>query len=113
MKTRTLAGVYVALVVAGVAAIRAMPAQFPGLPGAGQAAPPTGTGMIVGRVIDAVTGRGVAGAQVAISAAPAGLGAIQAGDTIPMDQLMSLDLGSVLSGIRQVLTDAQGRFAFT
>jgi carboxypeptidase family protein len=87
--------------------------QFPGMPGPPTAAAPTGTAAVAGRVVDAQTGRPLAGALVAMTLAPASLASIQAGDAIPMDQLMSVDIGSLLSGARQVLTDAQGRFALT
>ena len=113
MSRRTLLSLGFAVAMAAAAGARGMPAQFPGLPGMRSQAAPTGTGVIAGHVVDSVTGRPVPGAVVGIAPAPAGLASMQVGDTIPMDQLMSLDLGTMISGIRQVLTDAQGRFAFT
>lgn len=99
---------------AAVAVVHSAPAQLPGFPSFQQpASAPTGTGVIVGRTVDAVTGRPVQGVLVALSGAPKALSSLQVGDAIPMDQLMSLDLGSMIAGMHQVLTDSQGRFVFT
>src|SRR5262249_40945074 len=62
---------------------------------------------------DGTSGRPVAGVLVAISSAPGTLASLAPGDTVPLEQLMSVNLGSVMSGVRQAITDGQGRFAFT
>jgi len=86
--------------------------QLPG-PGARMGPPAAGTAIIVGQVTEAGTMRPVAGATVAISASPAASSNPDMGEAMPMERLMSLDLTGALSGMRQTLTDAQGRFAFT
>lgn len=57
--------------------------------------------------------RPVAGAVVMLSAAPAGLAAMSGGESIPLDQLMNLNVSNLIGGMRQAIADSQGRFAFT
>src|SRR5688572_27604465 len=66
-------------------------------PPPGQGAPPTGTGMIAGKVLDADSGQGIPGAMVTLSLARAG----------------GASVGLVQARFPSVLTDSQGRFVFT
>ncbi len=85
-------------------------ASFPGTPRPqGATSQTAATGVMVGQVVDASTGSPVGGAVVRLAASP---GSVTAGQP-SIDQLMALDLGSLLGGIRQVVTDGQGRFAFS
>ena len=109
MKLPQLAAVPAFLIVLAVAAS----AQMPGAPPATAQTSPS-TGVVVGQTVDGDTGRPVAGAMVMLNMAPAGVtDAAVGGGAIPMDALMSLDIGSMMSGMKQVITDGQGRFAFT
>jgi hypothetical protein len=95
----------IALLTLGVSA--QIPSQAP------PPAPPASTGVVVGQVVDGTSSRPVAGALVALTPAPGGIAGINPGEPMPMDQFMSLDIGALMSGVRQTLTDNQGRFAFT
>ena len=88
-------------------------AQLPGMPPPSAPAAAPSTGVVLGQTIDGTSGQPVAGALVALSAGPGGLGSIAPGDTVPLERLMSLDLNNVLAGVHQTITDNQGRFAFT
>jgi hypothetical protein len=63
----------------------------------GQVAPPAGTGMVAGRVLDADTGQGIAGATVTLNTARPG----------------TTGMGVSSARYNPVLADSQGRFAFT
>src|SRR5580765_8540203 len=95
----------------GARAESPIPGPPPGAQGA--RASVTGTGVLVGQTIDGVTGRPISGALVAISATPGNLETLGPGDAVPIDRLLSMDFGSIFAGVRQALTDDQGRFAFT
>ena len=90
-------------------AVTTLAAQMTTVPGSG----PAPTGIVVGQVVDAGTGKPLAGVTVALTALPGALSSMAGGNGIGMDQLMSLDFGNLFAGIHQVLTDGQGRFAFT
>jgi protocatechuate 3,4-dioxygenase beta subunit len=100
------------MALAGAARVES---QIPGPPPGAQGARAsvTGTGVLVGQTIDGVTGRPISGALVAISATPGNLETLGPGDAVPIDRLLSMDFGSIFAGVRQALTDDQGRFAFT
>ncbi len=107
MRAWILAGALLAFLTAGTHA------QMPGMPP--QPAPPASpsNGVVIGQTVDGNSGQPVAGVLVALSAAPGGLASLGPGDTVPLDRLMSLDFGNLLSGVHQTITDNQGRFAFT
>ena len=75
----------------------------------------TGTGMLVGQVVDAATGSPVLGALVAIGGAMAGM--VRGGAGGPV--MIAMDAGARAGGaaadadpVPRVLTDSNGRFAF-
>lgn len=72
--------------------------QAPAASGAGQAAPPSPTGVVVGTVVDAGTGRPIPGAEVMVGAQPT-LGTVQAGTPPPTP--------------RRLIANANGRFVVT
>ncbi len=61
------------------------------------AAPPTGSGMLAGRVVDADSGQGIAGATVSMFLARPG----------------AASMGVAQARLQPVLTDSQGRFVFS
>src|SRR5436190_11830674 len=83
MSHKALAGLCVGLAVAVVSAQQAQPPQLP-----------TGTGLIVGQVVDALSGRGIADVGVTL---------VQSTYVRP---------GGAMAGSRPILSDAEGHFVF-